>query len=78
MDLRITLKEVFTDVRRDLATLLVQRDGDTSAIEELMAGLRYEGVKAAPAFSLSGADGETVTLDSFGGDILVLNFWSYG
>ena len=64
--------------RRDLAALLVQRDGDASAIEELMARLRYEGVKAAPAFSLSGADGETVTLDSFRGDILVLNFWSYG
>jgi len=64
--------------RGDLAALLVQRDGDASAIEELMAELRYKGVKAAPTFSLSGADGETVTLDGFRGDILVLNFWSYG
>jgi len=64
--------------RGDLAALLLQRDGDASAIEELMTGLRYEGVRSAPVFSISGADGETVTLDSFRGDILVLNFWSYG
>ncbi len=64
--------------RRNLAALLVVRDGDASAMEELVAGLRYKGVKAAPAFRLSGADGETVNLDSFSGDILVLNFWSYG
>ena len=64
--------------RRNLAALLVQRDGDASAMEELMVGLRYEGVTAAPAFSLRGADGAMVSLDSFSGDILVLNFWSYG
>ena len=64
--------------RRNLAALLVQRDGDASAMDELMAGLRYEGVTAAPAFSLQGADGAMVSLDSFSGDILVLNFWSYG
>lgn len=64
--------------RRDLAALLVQRDGDAAAMEELVAGLRYEGVKTAPAFSIRTADGETVSLDSFRGDILVLNFWSYG
>ena len=64
--------------RRDLAALLVQRDGDASAMEELMAGLRYEGVKAAPAFSLRDANGARISLDSFAGDILVLNFWSYG
>ncbi|MEA3409841.1 MAG: redoxin domain-containing protein, partial [Candidatus Eisenbacteria bacterium] len=64
--------------RRNLAALLVERDGDASAMEELMTGLRYEGVKAAPAFSIRTADGETVSLDSFRGDILVLNFWSYG
>ena len=64
--------------RRNLAALLLQRDGDASAMEELMAGLRYEGVTAAPAFSLQGADGAMVSLDSFSGDILVLNFWSYG
>jgi tetratricopeptide (TPR) repeat protein len=64
--------------RRNLAALLVQRDGDASAVEELMVGLRYEGVTAAPPFSLQGADGAIVSLDSFSGDILVLNFWSYG
>ncbi len=64
--------------RKNLAALLVQRDGDASAMEGLMAELRYEGVKAAPAFSLRGADGAPVTLDGFRGDILVLNFWSYG
>ena len=64
--------------RRNLAALLVQRDGDASTMEELIAGLRYEGVTAAPAFSLQGADGAMVSLDSFSGDILVLNFWSYG
>jgi len=64
--------------RRDLAALLVQRDGDTAAMEDLVLALRYEGVKAAPAFSIRGADGETVSLESFRGDILVLNFWSYG
>ena len=64
--------------RRELAALLVRRDGDASAMEELVAGLRYEGVKAAPPFRLRAADGETISLDSFRGDILVLNFWSYG
>ncbi len=64
--------------RRDLAALLAQRDGDTTAMEDLVLALRYEGVKAAPAFSIHGADGKMVSLDSFRGDILVLNFWSYG
>jgi len=64
--------------RRDLVALLVQRDGDTAAMEDLMLALRYEGVTAAPAFHLSSADGKTVSLDSFRGNILVLNFWSYG
>ena len=76
----VAAKSVDTDdpARGNLAALLVQRDGDASAMEELVAGLRYEGVKAAPAFLLRGADGETVSLDSFSGDILVLNFWSRG
>jgi tetratricopeptide (TPR) repeat protein len=64
--------------RRNLAELLVQRDGDTAAMEELVLALRYEGVKVAPAFRLRSADGEIVSLDSFRGDVLVLNFWSYG
>jgi len=70
--------DIHDPARKDLAALLVQRDGNASAMEELMAQLRYEGVKAAPPFSLGGADGATITLDSFKGNILVLNFWSYG
>jgi len=76
----VAAKSVDADdpARRDLAALLVRRDGDASAMEELLADLRYEGVKAAPAFRLRTADGETISLDSFSGDILVLNFWSDG
>jgi tetratricopeptide (TPR) repeat protein len=64
--------------RERLAALLVERDGDASAMESLMSELRYEGVKAAPAFSLSDDDGQTYSLESFKGSVLVLNFWSYG
>ena len=76
----IAAKSVDADdpARRNLAALLTERDGSASAMEELMTRLRYEGVKAAPAFSIRTADGETVSLDGFSGDILVLNFWSYG
>ncbi len=76
----VAARSVYADdpARRDLAALLIERDGDTAAMEELVLALRYEGVRAAPAFSIRGADGETISLDSFRGDILVLNFWSYG
>lgn len=61
-----------------LATRLVERDGNASAMEALVAGLRYEGVEMAPAFTLPDTDGNTVTLDGLKGDVLVVCFWSYG
>jgi tetratricopeptide (TPR) repeat protein len=61
-----------------LATRLVERDGNASAMEALVAGLRYEGVEVAPAFTLADTDGNMVTLDGLKGDVLVVCFWSYG
>ena len=64
--------------RRELAEKLVERDGNTSKMEALVEGLRYEGVETAPEFSLQDASGDQVTLESFRGSVVVLNFWSYG
>jgi hypothetical protein len=64
--------------RRELAAKLVERDGNADAMEELVAGLRYAGVKMAPAFALNDRDGNRVALEDLRGEILVLNFWSYG
>ena len=64
--------------RGQLSAKLVERDGDAAAMEALVEGLRYEGVEMAPAFTLQNESGEQVTLESFRGSVVVLNFWSYG
>lgn len=64
--------------RAMLAARLTKRDGDASAMEALVTGLRYEGVETAPGFTLPDANGNMVTLDGLKGDVLVLCFWSYG
>ncbi len=64
--------------RKLLATRLTERDGNTGGMEALVDGLRYKGIKMAPAFTLSDADGNVVTLDGLKGDVLVVCFWSYG
>jgi tetratricopeptide (TPR) repeat protein len=64
--------------RGQLAAKLVERDGDTAAMEALVEGLRYEGVEMAPSFTLADRDGEMVSLDDLKGDVLVVCFWSYG
>ncbi|MFH1688718.1 MAG: redoxin domain-containing protein, partial [Candidatus Eisenbacteria bacterium] len=64
--------------RSQLATRLVERDGNAEGLETLVTGLRYEGVEMAPAFSLKNESGGQVSLESFKGSVVVLNFWSYG
>lgn len=64
--------------RERLATLLVERDGNAEAMETLMSEHRYDGVEAAPPFSLSDRSGATFSLEDHRGDILVLAFWSHG
>jgi tetratricopeptide (TPR) repeat protein len=64
--------------RRRLVSKLVERDGNADALEELVAGLRYEGVETAPAFTLNDRDGNAVSLEDLNEDILVVCFWSYG
>ena len=64
--------------RQQLTARLVERDGNADAMEELVAGLRYEGVEMAPAFALDDRDGNRVALEDLKGDILVVCFWSYG
>jgi lipopolysaccharide biosynthesis regulator YciM len=64
--------------RRRLRELLIERDGNADAMDTIIAGLRYEGVETAPAFSLPDRSGRMVSLDSMKGDILVVCFWSYG
>ena len=64
--------------REQLAAKLVKRDGNAEGMEALVEGLRYEGVEMAPAFSLEDKSGAQVSLESLKGDVIVLNFWSYG
>ena len=47
-------------------------------MDSLVAGLRYEGVQMAPDFTLNDRSGNNISLEDLKGDILVLNFWSYG
>jgi hypothetical protein len=70
--------DVDDPARQQLAAKLIERDGNADAMEELVAGMRYEGVEMAPAFSLKDREGNLVALEDLKGDILVLNFWSYG
>ncbi len=64
--------------RADLESMLVQRDGNAAALEELVAAKRYQGVKDAPPFALPDRSGEIVELAALQGDVLLLCFWSYG
>ena len=63
--------------RRLLADKLVERDGNASAMETLVADLRYEGVEMASAFTLGDRDDNMVSLEGLRGDVLVVCFWSY-
>lgn len=76
----IVARSVVADdpARGQLASKLVERDGDAAAMETLVEGLRYEGVEVAPAFALSDREGSTVSLEGLKGDVLVVCFWSYG
>jgi hypothetical protein len=64
--------------RKKLAELLIERDGNADAMEQLIDGLRYAGAEMAPDFELPDRSGRMVSLESMRGDIVVLCFWSYG
>jgi tetratricopeptide (TPR) repeat protein len=64
--------------RAELEALLLQRDGSTSALDDVVTAKRYEGIEVAPAFSLPARSGGTVGLEDMRGDVLLVCFWGYG
>jgi tetratricopeptide (TPR) repeat protein len=64
--------------RTRLRALIIERDGSAAAVDRLVSAARYEGVKEAPGFALADREGNMVALEDMRGDIVLLNFWSYG
>ncbi len=56
----------------------VARAGDSASLDSIVSQYRYGGIQGAPDFTLTAADGGTVSLADCEGAILVLNFWGAG